>query len=141
MPARVGCAQEVLMGFTPAISSKIPLHFGHSMMCERRQISSLGLILYPQSGQGSEKSKLGFPLNRGVIAPPAHLLCSLVYESSGARAGRGTPPTADSAYAHGKVDTEPRQAGAAWARRVQEYSRRTPYTEPPRALSFPVRGT
>jgi hypothetical protein len=38
----VGCAQDVLRGFLPPISSKIPLHFGHWMMCERRRISSLG---------------------------------------------------------------------------------------------------
>jgi hypothetical protein len=42
MPFREDRAQDVLMDFRLAISSKVPLHFGHWMMCEPRRISSLG---------------------------------------------------------------------------------------------------
>ena len=41
-PTREGRPQDVLMGFWPAISSKVPLHFGHWMMCDARRISSCG---------------------------------------------------------------------------------------------------
>jgi hypothetical protein len=33
------------MGFRPAISSKVPLHFWHWTMCDARRISSFGWIL------------------------------------------------------------------------------------------------
>jgi hypothetical protein len=42
MPSREGRVQEVLMGFRPAISSKVPLHFGHWMMCDAGRLNSFG---------------------------------------------------------------------------------------------------
>jgi hypothetical protein len=56
-------SHDVLSGFLPPISP----HFGHLIMFGARRTSSFGWILYPHCGQGCEKSKLGFPLNRGVI--------------------------------------------------------------------------
>jgi hypothetical protein len=42
MTTREDRAQDVLMGLWPAISLKVPLHFGHWMMCDARRISSFG---------------------------------------------------------------------------------------------------
>jgi hypothetical protein len=70
--------------------------------CQTHQFVWLDLVTVERVGNA--KTKLGFPLNRGAIIRAAHLPYAPAFGSSGARACRGTPPTAGSAYAHGKAD-------------------------------------